>query len=57
VTERDISQVRKRKDFENELIKKLSAKRFLKIFIKVNDVSISALRYAIIVLTVRKCKV
>ena len=30
MTKRDISQVRKRKDFENELIKKLSAKRFFK---------------------------
>jgi len=43
------------RDFENELIKKLNAKRFLKKIVKVNDVS--ALRYAIIKLKVKKSKV
>ena len=42
-------------DFENELIKKLNAKRFLKHIIKVNDVS--ALRYAIIKLKSEEYKV
>ena len=42
-------------DFENELIKKLNAKRFLKHIIKVNDVS--ALRYAIIKLESEEYKV
>ena len=45
--------VRNRRDFGNELIKKLNAKRFLKhIYKKVNDVS--ALRYAIIKLRSEK---
>ena len=37
-----------KRDFENELIKKLNAKRVLKHIIKVNDVS--ALRYVVILL-------
>ena len=44
-----------KRDFENELIKKLNAKRFLKHIIKVNDVS--ALRYAIIKLKSEEYKV
>ena len=51
--ERDLPN---RRDFENDLIKKLNAKRFLKYiektFKKVNDVS--ALRYAIIKLKSEK---
>ena len=48
--------VRNRRDFENDLTKKLNAKRFLKnICKKVNDVS--ALRYAIIKLKSEKCRV
>ena len=44
-----------KRDFENELIKKLNAKRFLKHIIKVKDVS--ALRYAIIKLKSEEYKV
>ena len=44
-----------KRDFENQLIKKLNAKRFLKHIIKVNDVS--ALRYAIIKLKSEEYKV
>ena len=44
-----------RRDFENELIKKLNPKKFLEHFFKVNDVS--ALRYAIIKLKSEECEV
>ena len=48
-------KIRNKRDFENELIKKLNAKRFLKHIIKVNDVS--ALSYAIIKLKSEEYKV